>query len=303
MNIILLLQEILGPYKRFSSGENYFQCPFCHSPKRKFAINEHNLKWHCWQCGSRGTHVIWLLKNLNLSKEQINRFKRELDDVDISTFKDIPHSTDYRLSLPPEYKPLWVHGNSYAYIHALSYLKSRGITPFDVLRYRLGFCEEGKFSGRIVLPSYDNVGNLNYFTARTFYDSSLKYKNPPTTKNVVAFENMIDWSEQIILCEGLFDAMAIRRNAIPLLGKTLPSKVELALLEHKVKHVTVFLDADARSDALEIETKLKQYGINVTQVVSDKKDPSDMGFDESWGCVGASKPTQFKELIEQRLSI
>ena len=36
------------------------------------------------------------------------------------------------------------------------------------------------------------------------------------------FENQINWDEPITLVEGVFDAMAVKRNAIPILGKFIP---------------------------------------------------------------------------------
>jgi DNA primase len=299
MTILTLLQDILGPYKAYAKGENYFACPFCHSPKRKFAVNEHNLKWHCWHCGSKGGHILWLLKKLNLSKEQIQEFKKVLGDEDIKVYKQ----TDAQvvLQLPPEYKPLWKKNNSYPYLHAISYLKDRGITVEDILRYKMGYCEKGTYAGRIIIPSYDESNQLNYFTARSFYQGGMKYKNPPVTKNVVVFENFIDWEEPIILCEGMFDAIALRQNAIPLMGKTLPRKVEQKIVEKKVKTVYIFLDMDAKKEALNLEQYLKQYDIDTRLVLTEGKDASELGFENAWKSILESKTTNFTEFIKQRL--
>ena len=35
----------------------------------------------------------------------------------------------------------------------------------------------------------------------------------------------INWSSPLVLCEGPFDAIAIKRNAIPLLGNNIQSKL------------------------------------------------------------------------------
>ena len=76
---------------------------------------------------------------------------------------------------------------------------------------------------RIIIPSYDSEGKLNYFVGRDFYNSNFKYKNPPFPKDIVGFDLYINWSLPIILTEGVFDAMSIRTNAIPMLSKK-PSK-------------------------------------------------------------------------------
>jgi DNA primase len=298
MTILTLLAEILGSYTQ-QKDEYLFACPFCHTSKKKLSINITSNKWKCWICGSKGGHIIWLLKKLNISKQLLGKFKEILGDTDFKKFKAT--TSEVTLHLPVEYKPLWKVDKSYQYLHAIRYLKNRGITSDDILRYRIGYCTEGSYANRIILPSYDTNNYLNYFTARLFYEDGMKYKNPPVTKNIICFENMVDWSEDIILCEGMFDAISLRRNAIPLLGKTIPKNLEKALLQNKVKNVIIFLDEDARADALKLEQHLKQYNMNVSIVLTSGKDASEMGFDIAWKEIANAHSTNFKEYIEQRL--
>lgn len=299
MTILSLLQQILGPSKQFSNGEHYFLCPFCHHPKKKFAVNLNNLRWQCWHCGSKGGHILWLLKKLNISKDVIRQFRELLGETDFKQFKETP--SDAKLYLPSEYRPLWRTQKTYPYLHAVSYLKARGIRSDDVLRYRIGYCETGAYANRIIVPSYDRDNQLNFFTARSFYEDGMKYKNPPVTKNIVCFENQINWQEPIILCEGMFDAITLRRNAVPLLGKTIPKKLEQALLDHQVKEVVIFLDLDAQIDAMKLEKRISQYGINTKLVLTEQKDASEMGFESAWNAVQHAQPTDFKQFITKRL--
>jgi DNA primase len=298
MTILTLLQQILGTYTQ-QADEYLFHCPFCHHAKKKLSVNISNNKWKCWTCGSKGGHIIWLLKKLNIPKELVQQFKEVLGDEDIKIYKST--TAEFKLFLPLEYKPLWKSEKSYSYLNAISYLKNRGIRTDDILRYRMGYCETGPYAGRIIVPSYDSNNQLNYFTARSFYEGGMKYKNPPVTKNIICFENMVDWNDQIILCEGMFDAISLRRNAIPLLGKTIPKNLEQALLQNKVKTVVIFLDEDAQSDAMKLEQHLKQYDMNVSVVLTKGKDAADMGFETAWEEISNSRSTTFKEFIGQRL--
>jgi DNA primase len=299
MTILTLLQEILGNYIQ-QKDEYLFACPFCHSGhKKKLSVNISNNKWKCWICGSKGGHIIWLLKKLNVSKDLLAKFKQELSETDIKEFKST--TAEVTLRLPSEYKPLWKVEKSHPYYHAIKYLKNRGITSDDILRYRIGFCTEGPYANRIILPSYDRNNHLNYFTARLFYNDGMKYKNPPVSKNVICFENMVAWDAPIILCEGMFDAITLRRNAIPLLGKTLPKTLEQALLQNKTRQVIIFLDEDARIEALKLEQHLRQYDIDVSMVLTRGKDASEMGFETAWEEIHGARKTSFKELIEQQL--
>ncbi len=276
-------------------------CPFCHNPKKKFAVNQHNLKWHCWHCNSKGGHVIWLLKKLNVPKNLIENFKEVLNDADIKLYRSTTAET--KLFLPTEFKPLWKPTKSYPYLHALSYLKNRGIRTEDILRYRIGYCENGTYAGRVIIPSFNIKNELNYFTARSFYDGGMKYKNPPVSKNIVCFENFVNWNEPIVLCEGMFDAISLRRNAVPLLGKTLPKNLEKAILENNAKEIIIFLDIDAQKEAMELERHLKQYNILTKIVFAKGKDASDMGFQSAWETIKQANSTEFKNYIEQKLSL
>ena len=298
MTILTLLQELLGNYTQ-QKDEHLFACPFCHGSKKKLSINIINNKWKCWVCGSKGGHIIWLLKKLNVSKDLLQRFKNEFKEEDFNKFKTT--TVEATLRLPAEYKPLWKPEKSYPYYNALSYLKQRGITTNDILRYRMGFCTEGPYAHRIILPSYDRNNQLNYFTARLFYDEGMKYKNPPVSKNIICFENMVDFTEPLILCEGMFDAITLRRNAIPLLGKTLPKSLEREILQQKVSKIIIFLDEDARTDALKLEQQLTQYNIDTSVVLTQGKDANQMGFDQAWEEIQNAKTTNFRELIQHRL--
>lgn len=300
MTILDLLHQILGNSSK-QKNEYLFHCPFCSSSKKKLSVNLINNKWQCWVCGAKGGHTLWLLKKLNLTREQITTAKELLTDVDIKHFKET--TSDTILQLPPEYCPLWKPKKTFLYYNALSYLQCRNISTHEILRYRIGFCESGTYANCVIIPSYDTNNQLNYFVARSIFDGPIRYKNPPISKNVVVFENMVNYDAPIILVEGVFDAIALKQNAIPLLGKRIPKTLERKLLEYQVKDVIIFLDVDARDKALDLEQQLKQYNINTRLVLTTDKDASDMGFVKALEAVETAQSTTFKQLIEQKLHI
>ena len=299
MNLISLLSQILGDYKEFGKGEVYFTCPFCHNHKRKFAVNVLKNAFHCWHCGAKGRSLITLFKKLDVSPSQLKELRSLLSDDQIKNYIEEETNTD--LYLPPGFKPLWIPSKSIHYINAIKYLKNRGITGYDIIRYQMGYTMDGPYASRIIIPSYDSNNKLNYFLARSFYESGLKYKNPPVSKNVIVFENQINWKMPLVLCEGVFDAIAIRRNAVPLLGKFVPRKLLKMMIKNKVREVYVALDDDAITEAREIEQNLSQYGIDVKLVNLDKKDPSELGFKNTWECISNASRSTFKDYIGGRL--
>lgn len=204
--------------------------------------------------------------------------------------------------LPAEFQPLATPKKTKSYSEAVKYLISRNVSREDVLRYNIGYCETGEYKDRIILPSYDSNGNLNFFSARDYSgNTKLNYKLCPFSKNIVGNEVLINFDEPITLVEGQFDAMAVRRNAIPLFGKTMSKKLKYRILSSDVPRVNVFLDNDAYSDALKLCQFLMKNDINVYLVKSSEKDPSILGFEKTWKLIDAATPIDFEDLIKLKL--
>ena len=60
----------------------------------------------------------------------------------------------------------------------------------------------------------------------------------------------------LVLCEGPFDAIAIKRNAIPLLGKNIQSNLMKKIVTSLVDKIYIALDKDAIKQALHFCEKL-----------------------------------------------
>ena len=288
------------------TGQNYeymFWSPFVHHHKPKLQVNIQTQKWHCWVSESGGHNFFQLFKKINAPQKYFD----ELRDIAGDTYYPKYEKTDEvkTLSLPKEFIPLWdgVDKNP-EYKNAMRYLKKRDITQREILKYGIGYCVEGLYRYRIIIPSYDKDTTLNYFIGRDYYGGGMKYKNPRVSKNVVGFESMIDWNQSVILCEGVFDAIAIKRNAIPLFGKTLPPKLLKRLVQHKIKKLYLILDADAQKDSMKIVDKLKSYQIDVNMIILKDKDPSELGFEKTNNMIKQTKDSlSFSDIMKMKLGI
>ena len=218
-------------------------------------------------------------------------------------FSKYEKKKDAFVKLPEEFIPMaFLKSDSLSYKHAKNYLEKRGITEDDIIKYSIGYCVDGDYGGRIIVPSYDSNGNLNYFVARSFYNSPLKYKNPPAPKDTVIFDLYINWNMPVVLCEGVFDAMAIKRNAVPLLGKTVQETL-LKKLINSTKEVIVCLDSDAQDTIYKVTEKLLRHGIKVSRVNLTEGDPSDLGFSVMSYALQKSIPVNEYDLIKQKINI
>ena len=130
----------------------------------------------------------------------------------------------------------------------------------------------------------------------------MKYKNPPVSKDVIGFELFINWDEPIILCEGVFDAIAVKRNAIPLFGKTIPKSLMKKIFEKRVSKIYILLDNDAYWDSIKMTDVLMRNGINVQLVRLNDDDPSDMGFTKVTNLIKKSNKTSFSDLVRMKLN-
>ena len=301
--LVNLVNSVLGTGKRTARGNQSYHCPKCNHPKPKLEINFDESSLHyqhfaCWVCGFKGKHLINLFKQINTTDEILSQLKPLL--------KKSPYNIEITqlstsVELPKDYKKF---DDSIISKHALNYLKKRNITQQDILKYNIGYCEYGLYSKMIIIPSYDHTGKLNYFTARSFEkDSFIKYRNPDVSRNVIPFELFINWDLPIILCEGPFDAIAIKRNTIPLFGKNIQPELMKKIITSKVQKIYIALDNDAIEKALEFCEMLLNEGKEVYLVELKGKDPSEMGFEYFTKLIQKTQPLTPYKLMEKKLSI
>jgi DNA primase len=265
--IVYLLDRVIGSkgQKLKKPNEYMYWSPFVVHHKPKLQVNIIIGKWHCWVSNAGGHNLFQLFKKLNATNDQFTELRGIVDETSYG-YESKEVKKEGKVELPKEFLSLVYKHPSPVYKNAMMYLQRRGITYEDILKYNIGYCDQGLYTNRVIIPSYDEEGQLNFFVGRDIFESKMKYRNSPTPKNVVGFELFINWDEPIVLCEGPFDAIAVKRNAIPLFGKSILLKLMMTLLNKKVKDVYIILDSDAQSDALKISTKLKSYGIQVRLV-------------------------------------
>ena len=302
--VINILNDTLGIGTSMKNDEQAHHCPFCHHHKKKLQINLKTQQWHCWVCDAKGKRIQRLLKRLNVNTHKLKKIYEIYGD-DYVVYSNEAEDEKIELRLPSEFKSLLKVPDGKiitAYKQALKYAKDRGITKEDITRYNIGYCDSGMYSNRIIIPSYDMDNRLNYFIARSvFAEEKFKYKNPPVSKNVIMFENQINWNEPITLVEGVFDAIAVKRNSIPILGKFVPKKLNEAIFKNGVKSINILLDEDAQGQALHYTMQFQNQGITTKNIKPTDKDAADMGFSEVNIKLKESKKTGFGDIISQKL--
>lgn len=302
-SLIKLLESVLGRSSQKSKGNYAFHCPFCNHSKQKLEIQPETQYWNCWVCGTKGKSLYTLFKRVNAKDHYFERLGELLPKVKkILTF----NSEEPRklCTLPKEYTPLWIpNNNNFLWKTCMEYLSNRGVTVYDILKYRIGYCTSGRYENMIIFPNYDKNGQLTYFTTRTFLNSNkTKFVNPPFSRNVVGFELQINWQLPLILVESALDAIVVKRNASPLYGTTLSKSLRMQILENDVHDLYIALDDDALAKSIKIAEYFMGFGVNVYFVNLPKNsDPNSLGHHRFWQLIDQTAPLTSQRLFEYKI--
>lgn len=282
-----LLKEIFGSY--YKTGNEYlFRCPTpdCKQNKQKLSINIDKNVFKCWICDLKGNNIKRLVRRYGsfLQRQMWNQISGEVDlsvslDSFFTTEKEIKEEPV--IQLPKEFISLANKNLPLSSLEARRYLSERGISKQDILKWKIGYCKSGDYANRIIIPSFNKDGNVNYFVARTYVDAWDTYNNPNVSKNLIFNELYVDWKNDLVLVEGVFDAIKAG-NAIPLLGSSLreDSKLFQEILKHDTP-IYIALDPDAEKKAFELIKSFLMYDIELYKIdISGYKDVGEMSKDE-----------------------
>lgn len=261
-----ILSNILGEAKNegYSNGWRSYNCPYCADMENIRSDNKFNLEtnvengcvFHCWKCETRGK-LSRLISDFGTPSD-LAEYRSELKTIresslyQLSKFDandDISNFENY-IELPNGFKR--ITGCDRVPYAVLNYLHDRSVTDDIIEKYGIGFTdwdnEEFSLRSRVIIPSYDCNGDLNYWVARDYTGrNKVKYKNPTIQKTSVIFnEKFVNWYEDVNLVEGPFDHIVVP-NSIPLLGKVLKRGYILydTIMRKAHANVNVLLDDDA----------------------------------------------------------
>lgn len=276
MSKVEILREILGSGHRVGQ-EFLFFCPQsdCNHHKPKMSVNIDKDSYKCWICNYSGRSIRRLVRKHGtfLQRQKWDDLTGETDlsgatsDLYELMFGEEPPEVEPVIELPTEFISLANNDLPRSANSAKKYLRSRGITKEDILKWKIGFCPSGDYKSRVIIPSFNEDGKVNYFVARS-YDKSVwpPYKNPEVGKDIIFNELYVDFDEDVTITEGALDAVKAW-NAIPILGSTLPenSKLFQALANYD-STVFVALDPDAEKKAMKLIQDLISYDMEVYKI-------------------------------------
>ncbi len=277
-----ILKEVLGLFNREGTRQLLFHCPKCNHHKKKLSLNLEKGYFKCWICDWSGKSLYRIIKTYGdyRQKQDWRRINHqtEINDFSEKLFGVPTADAPSPVMLPETFTSLVGSSGNSISMRPLNYLKSRGVKEEDIYRWKIGYCYEGKYAGRVVFPSFNIEGNLDYFVSRTFNNNWIKYMNPPSKKNIIFNELYINFEQDLVIVEGVFDAVKASDNAVPLLGSTLTedSRLFKKIVENDSK-VFLALDSDASRKSDKIIKLLLEYDIETYYIdLGRYEDPAGM---------------------------
>ena len=259
-----IVKEFLGSFYK-SKDEFLFHCPKCKHHKKKLSLNFDKNVFKCWICDYVGKDISRLIYSYGNSDTK-GQWRTLTGVVDFSEVDEV-EDEKIVVKLPEEFISLTSKQVNPLSIMVRQYLKSRGLTRDDLVWWKMGYCPDGEYGKRIIIPSFDINGEVNYFIARSYTPGDWqRYKNPPAERDFIFNELYLDWNKDITIVEGVFDAI-VAGNAIPLLGSTLR---ENSYIFQKIiancDKVYIALDDDAKSKEFKISDLFRLYGVDVYRI-------------------------------------
>jgi DNA primase len=265
-----IITDILGFYDR-RGNEHLFHCPYCEHHKKKLSVNFALGAFKCWVCDARGKNIYRIVRKFG-DYQQRQKFLELQGRLDLSEFENLFQELNdeeiiQTVELPKEFISLANKRLPTSSRRPLKYLESRGVSRRDIQLWKIGYCPNGKYGGRVIIPSFNINGDTSYFVSRLYIGYGKKYLNPPASRNFIFNELCIDWDDPVILVEGAFDAIVAGTNAIPILGSTLrpESKLFQALAINDTP-VYIALDEDAEKKAGQMIKNMLQYNMEVFKI-------------------------------------
>jgi len=242
-------------------------CPRCqqreglHEPDGRFnlEINTSKRIFRCWKCDNpKFSGSLKRLIRLYGTNSDLQMYEDYGGD-DYFSYEKTDDEINF-VVLPDEYIP-FSKMNDYDLTHMEAYnymVLERKINKETLLKYNVGFAVEGRYEGRIIIPSYTAYGELNYFISRAFRRGMKPpYLNPKVDKDKIIFnEGLINWDSTLYIVEGIFEVFSFPVNTVPMLGKTISHAMFMELNKRKPP-VVILLDPDAFSNAIQMLQKLQ----------------------------------------------
>lgn len=267
----------------------------------KLEINLNEDMFSCWRCHYSGK-VLKILREHGTASQK--RKYADLCGLKLSAFED--KGKEEPLVLPPEFQFVFDSESDQAF-DAKEWLRELNIKRNVVYQNRICVATRGEYRNRIIFPSFDELGDLNYFVTRHLYEQNeykwLKCRR--SSKKFIFNELFIDWKKPIVLVETTkvylkyFDEI---ENMVVCNGSYLSKDYELfkKIVIEDCPKVFVAFDEDAKDEAFQTLKNLDEFGVNSFYVeVSGQTD--ELSVDDFEDSISNAKAFEMHALLKNKI--
>lgn len=259
-------------------------CPFC-GKKRHFYVNAETGDYCCFKCDERGRSLIGVVAEIEkVSRAEARSIifrrmaifkRRELEGLDGVAKKlaalrgrdfEIDKSEADCVELPEEFISIWDRTRRNFFMP--QYLLDRKFTRRAAKKWGLGFCDAGRYAGRIIIP-IECCGKRSFTARDATGHQEPRYLNPSGAglKKMLFGFDRVAGEPMVVLAEGPLDVIKLWQFSIPavgLLGKSLSS--EQAILFFSLSTITriiILLDPEEMEAPYKISAALRSRFKNI----------------------------------------
>ena len=241
-------------------------CPLCGDDRSRLYIEAETGVWICFRCQERGDLFDLFHRALGMEPAEAFEARRKLRFRTEPKFRfggGIPAPVP-NITVPTEYKVV-AKGS-----RALHYLESRHVPYERAVAYDIGFCADGEYAGRIIIPvTYHK--QLYTFVARALdpaVEPKVLYPAGSRRSDVVFNLDRLERLQHprpLIITEGVFDALRLPNEAVAILGSQMSFQqiTLVARLAVGWRPFIIMMDGDkaGRNASRQIHRSLWSHGI------------------------------------------
>ena len=286
MNILTLLEsrgievhraDTIRRDKHISRTGEWVQmvCPLCGTDHLWLG---YNVEKHYFNCFNHGYSPVSVLLRAWFPRENIRLLLDSLDSPIPTKKKKAEYGGIYD---PP--KPLY---SIMRVKRHREYIESRGLDPKEVndkwgVR-AIALDGEWRYQSRLFFPVCDERGFAVSWLTRTIdpndeyrYLTAPKDREFAPIKDFLFGEQFCKYSEPIIVCEGVFDAMRIGRNAVATMGKKITDAQIARIAKYRERAILLDNEKDTQEQATKIAIEQLSAYPGITHKINlDAPDPA-----------------------------
>ena len=271
----------MGCDVELKAGQIAGTCPFCTWKRTSFYVDPKKGLYICHYCGAKGGPVQLVAAVANVSYDKA--IERIVDNFTVNVDADEEEEYDEpevtAIELPDEFRELAGKHESVAAQPYLRYASKRKLDEALLTRYRIGYCAHGYYGGRLIVPVYHFGRLVNYIARAISKKADKKVLTPPGNEQYDYLFNLDNiWgAREIIVVEGVYDALAIPEMAVASFGKKVTGKQVRLMQQSGVKKVTFCFDEDAIDEAYDFANKYWTTFETFVIEMPYGEDPSSLG--------------------------